>query len=358
MITALALLALLQAATGEPGAARPSVAVETALPGPRGTLVVLNKSDHTASLLALPGGALVATLPTGRGPHEVAVSPDGKTAAVADYGTREAPGKTLTLLDLPARKVRATLDLGEHRQPHGIAWLPEGRRLVVTIQDPHSALLVVDPARGVQAVVPTGQAISHMVALAPDGRRAWVSAIGSGTVSAIDLAGPRVVATVATGAGAEGIAVRPGGREVWVTNREADTVTVLDAATHRPLATLPCADFPIRVAFTPDGRLALVSTARSGEVAVFDAAARRELQRVAMAAPPVAEAPDRLLAARVGGGPAPVGILVPPTGGVAYVANTQADVVSVIDLERLAVVGWLRAGREPDGLGFSPLVLE
>src|SRR5678809_1370978 len=54
------------------------------------TLVVLNKSDATASLIDLAKGTAVATLPTGQAPHEVDVSPDGKRALVANYGTREA----------------------------------------------------------------------------------------------------------------------------------------------------------------------------------------------------------------------------------------------------------------------------
>ena len=75
-----------------------------------GTLVVANKSDATVSLVDTGSGEVVATLPTGEGPHEVAVSPDGKTALVANYGTRGAPGSSLTVIDLPgliwpARKV-------------------------------------------------------------------------------------------------------------------------------------------------------------------------------------------------------------------------------------------------------------
>lgn len=64
-----------------------------------GTLVVANKAEATVSLVDVASGEVVATLPTGAGPHEVAVSPDGRTALVADYGGRE-PGRTLTVIDL------------------------------------------------------------------------------------------------------------------------------------------------------------------------------------------------------------------------------------------------------------------
>ena len=51
-----------------------------------GTLVVLNKAEASASLIDCATGRELAKLPTGQGPHEVAISPDGKTAVVGDYG--------------------------------------------------------------------------------------------------------------------------------------------------------------------------------------------------------------------------------------------------------------------------------
>jgi hypothetical protein len=93
-------------------------------PAPRAgdVLVVLEKEAARARLVDPGSGATLATLPTGPFPHEVAVSPDGRTAVVADYGAQEA-GRTLTVLDLAARRVARTIDLGEYRRPHGIVWL-------------------------------------------------------------------------------------------------------------------------------------------------------------------------------------------------------------------------------------------
>ena len=325
-----------------------------AAPSPvAGTLIVLNKSEATASLLHVASGRIAATVPVGEGPHEVAVSPDGRTAAVSNYGVAGREGRTLTLIDVVSATAVKTIDLGPYRRPHGIHFTPDGRRLVVT-SETSQALLVVDPADGkVVAAIPTGQKVSHMVALSHDGRRAFVANIGSGSMTAFDLVKGERVRTVETGAGAEGIAVSPDGREVWVTNRAADTVSVLFTSTLEVTATLPSATFPIRVAFTPDGRRALVSNARSGEVAVFDSASRRELARIPMRSA-AADTKGRLFA-DFGGSPAPIGILVAPGGDVAWVANANADVIAVLDLAKNEVVDVLRAGREPDGLGFSPL---
>ncbi|HZA51336.1 MAG TPA: cytochrome D1 domain-containing protein [Myxococcaceae bacterium] len=319
-------------------------------PGAAGTLIVLNKSDATASLIDLKAGKVVATLPTGRQPHEAAVSPDGKQVIATNYGTRELAGSTLTVIDVPQRRVVKTIEVGAGRRPHGVLFLDKRRALVTA--EGSQALLIVDAMKGVVAAeIPTAQAVSHMVAASSDGKRAFVTNIGSGTVTAIDLAARKVLAHVATGEGAEGVAVTPNGKEVWVTNRAADTVSVLDATSLRVVATLPSAAFPIRVAMTPDGRRALVSNARSGDVAVFDVAARKEIAR--MRAPLEARSSEGRLLSFAGS--TPIGVLIHQDGKKAYVAHANADAIAVFDLAKLEFAGTLPAGREPDGMALSPL---
>ncbi|MBO7942639.1 YncE family protein, partial [Streptomyces sp. S9] len=116
-------------------------------------------------------------------------------------------------------------------------------------------LLRIDVARGkIVAEIALGAGKGHMVAVAGDGKSAYVTKVDRGTVSRIDLLGNRKTDEVDAGKGAEGVAVRPGGGEVWVTNREAGTVTVHQPQTLAILRTLPSPGFPIRVAFTADGR--------------------------------------------------------------------------------------------------------
>lgn len=307
-----------------------------------GTLLVLNKSDNTMSLLDLASKKSVATIPTGDGPHEVAVSPDGRTAVVCNYGSQLGPGRTLTVIDVGARKVSRTIDLQQYRRPHGIAWL-RGNEVAVTTEG-SKTLLIVDVAAGnITAAIDTDQNGSHMVALAPAHDRAFVANIGSGSVTVIDLQAKRRVANIPSGTGTEGIAISPDQREVWATNRGADTVSIIDVAASKVVATVDSKSFPIRAKFTDDGKHVLVSNAQSGDVAVFDAATRREVRRVTMQSDKSTQ------------GPVPVGILVVPSLSQAFVANTNADTVTVIDLKSWQIVDRLTAGKEPDGLGYSQL---
>lgn len=322
-----------------------------ALPAAAGTLLVANKSDATVDLVDLATGKSRATLPTGEGPHEAAVSPDGTLAVVSNYG-RQEPGSSLTVIDVGRGEVLRTIDLGRHTRPHGLAWVSE-RRLAVTAEG-SGHLLVVDPHAGeVESAVATGQEVSHMVAVTPGGERAFVANIGSGSVTVVDLAKGEKIRDVATGAGAEGIAVTPNGKEVWVTNRAADTVSVIDSGSLEVLAQLPCPDFPIRVAITPDGERALVSAAESGEVVAFDVASRKEVARRKLDLANAPDAAKRLFGDQFGDSPVPVGLLIAPGGGEAWVAATQADAVVVVDTRSLEVKGVVKAGREPDGMAVS-----
>lgn len=316
------------------------------------TLLVANKAEATLTLLDMPAGTAAATLPTGKGPHEVAVSPSGRLALVADYGTREEPGSTLTLIDVPGARVVRTIALGEYRRPHGVRFLDE-RRALVTVEANQAVLVVDVEAQTVLSAVPTGQEVSHMVAATPDGRRAFVANIGSGSINVIDLVERKSVAVVKTGEGAEGIDVTPDGAQVWVTNRAADTVTVLDAATNAVLGTIPSAAFPIRAKATPDGRHVLVSNARSGDISVLSVAERRLERRIPLALQ--ASATEGRLMGDFGSSSVPIGIVVEPGGARAYVAHANADQITVLDLAAWKAVGTLTAGKEPDGMAWSPL---
>lgn len=317
------------------------------------TLIVANKAEATVSLVDLPEGKVVATLPVGTGPHEVAVSPGGRLALIANYGGPgpAGAGSSLTLIDVPAAKVVKTIDLGEYRRPHGLVFLDERRALVTA--EVNKALLEVDVEAGkVAGAVLTGQDVSHMVAVTPDGSRAFVANIGSGSMTAVDLKGKKHLKDVPTGNGAEGIAITPDGKQVWVTNRAADTVTVVDAASLEVLGSLPSAKFPIRAEATPDGKRVLVSNAQSGDLSVFTTADRKLERRVALELTAAKDTEGRLMT-DFGASSVPIGIEIAPDGKRAYVAHAGADQISIVDLEYWKRVGELTAGKEPDGMGYS-----
>ena len=324
-----------------------------AAPG-TGTLVVLNKDEASVSLLDRASGKELLKLNTGVGPHEAAVSPNGRIAVVGNYGAQQG-GHTLSVIDLAAQRVVKTIDLVQYHRPHGIVYLPDGERVVVTAEAERKLLVVNINSGEVELAIDTGAQGSHMVVISPDAKRAYVSSMGSGSMTVIDLVNGERIKIVQTGQGAEGMDISPDGREVWVANNRADTISVIDTVSLEVVATVKCATFPIRVKFTPDGERVLVSNVRSGDVAVFAVNSREIVKRIEMAKgwQPPTDADGNVFSQ----GPVPIGILIPPDGKHAYVANTNVNRVTVIDLETLTITGRLTAGMRPDGLGYSPLIL-
>ncbi len=313
-------------------------------PSGQAILVVLNKSDHEAALVDPETYRVLAKLPTGKGPHEAAASPDGRYAYVSNYGAygvfrqgeppKVEPGHTITVLDLGQRAGKATFDLGSFTRPHGIWVSRDAARLWVTCEGAQT-VLELDAATGkVSKAWKTNQQTSHMVVPTPDEKKLYVANIGSGSVSVIERAGDKVT-TITTGAGAEGIDVSPDGREVWVANRAANTLSVISTASDQVVASFESGgQMPIRVKFAPDGKQVWVSNARSNTVAVFDAASRK-------------------LLATVDVGAVPVGIVITPDGRRAFVANTNANQVTVIDAASRKILRTFSTGAEPDGMAWA-----
>ena len=318
--------------------------------GQAATLVVANKAEATASLIDLDSGETVATLATGHGPHEVGISPDGRFALVTNYGTRDGVGNSMTLIDIVDAVSLRTIDLGAHTRPHGVIWL-DGERVVVTAED-SKALLIVDVGTGeVLQAIDTDQEISHMVAVAPDGKRAYTANIGSGSITVLDLESGTRERNVITGEGAEGVAAPGDGRHVWVTNRAADTVTVLDAASFETVSEMPSAGFPIRATATPKGQV-LVTRARAGDLVIYDAASFEVVRTVDFDLKSM-DVEERLFGDRFGDSSVPIGVIADAAGERAFVAHANADVITEVDLGTGEILRMLRAGREPDGMGYS-----
>lgn len=301
---------------------------------PRGdVLVVGNKQEHDASIIEIESGRTIKRLPTGNGPHEVAISPDGRTAVVANYGAQQ-PGSTLTVIDLPRLAVSATIDLGSYTRPHGIAFFADGRRLAVTSESTRN-VVIVDVASGrVVSAIPTEANGSHMLVISSDGSRIYTANIPDASVSVLDVAGGKLIAKYGVGPAAEAIALTADGRELWVGSNQGGHVRVLDAATGEERARLETPGVPIRVYFDPTGTRALVSSAQGGEVRVFEVATRKLLGTIAVEGQPI-------------------GLTFSTDGRRAYITRNALSRIAEADLSKFTVLRDLETGIGPDAIGLS-----
>jgi DNA-binding beta-propeller fold protein YncE len=317
------------------------------------TLLVANKSEASLSLFRLPGAELVATLPTGEGPHEVAVSPDGRQALVSNYGVPGRPGRSLTLIDVVQARVIGTIELVAGARPHGIEWL-DNRRAVVTAEGLGSLLQVDTGMMAVTNVIGIRQDLAHMVAASAKRGLAFTANIGSDSATAIDLATGRKVTDLRAEAGTEGIALVRDDSELWLSNREAGSLSVFSTGELKPLAHIPLPGFPIRVeADDPRGRV-YVTLPKTNELAVVNVETRQISNLL-----PFAIEPDRKRRTQFGNlapeSSMPIGVLLSGDGTTLFVAHGSAHVISVYDAQSLERLYLIPTGLEPDGMAWSVL---
>jgi WD40 repeat protein len=303
-------------------------------------------NDATATLIDAATRQVVATLPTGASPHEVATSSDGRWAVATNYGNRESIGRTLTLIDVPARKVARTIDVSPHRRPHSATFLPGDSLLAVTSES-SQAILILHVASGtIRRTLSTTQPASHMLAVTADGRHGFTSNVSAGTISLLDMVSG-TAETMPIAPAVEGIGVRPSGDQVWVGSNQNRTVSIVDVRTRAIVDSLVAFGMPYRIAFTPDGGMAIITDPVKAEIRFIEAATRREIDRLVVP-------PDCVVGtAEVAGSASPEGLAVSPDGRWAFVTLQGCNQLAFIDLQTRAVIARAPTGVWPDGVGFA-----
>jgi DNA-binding beta-propeller fold protein YncE len=265
----------------------------------------------------------------GAGPHEAAVSPDGRVAVVTIYGT-QPPGNQLAVIDLVTDSVVRTIDLGTYTRPHGAVFLAGRSDRVVVTSESTNNIVLVDLTTGAVDAIPTNARASHMVAVSADGARAWTANIVDNTVSEIDLTARRFVRSFAVPSRPEGIAVTPDGSEVWVGSNETGAVTVISTSTGAIAHTLTGTTFPYRLTASPDGTRMAVVDGTGNRLVIADVASHLVVGSVALASPR--------------------GVAIAPDNRTAYVTLAGGQ-LAVIDLASMVVSRTVPVQASPDGVG-------
>jgi len=325
-------------------------------PARAGLLVVANQEGASATIIDAATMKTLATLPVGVGPHEAAVSPDGRWAVVTNYGNKEVLGNTLSVIDLnaPTLSVVRTIDLGEYHRPNGAVFIQDGHKIVVT-SETSQRLVVVDFASGkVDTALATNARGSHMVAVRRDGKRAWTANIGDGNVTEFDLDARRTVRSLPAAPMDEGIATTPGGILLWVGSNSEKTVTIIDTEKGEKIGTLTGFGSPYRIGISRTGRVAVVNDPVGNKIWLFEVGSNRELARLDLGK-------EKGIVLKDGGPPGeagagPEGITFDPIADIAFVTLHGTNQVAAVDLATHKIVGVGSVGAGPGGIAFSPLV--
>jgi YVTN family beta-propeller protein len=170
----------------------------------------------------------------------------------------------------------------------------------------------------------------HGIVLSPDGRYAYVACSAGAAVAVLDVAGERLVTTIALSPPAEpfGITISADGRYLYVTDNFSSALDVIDTTTMRFVTSVQVGLRPALVARAPDGGTLYVANGQGASVSVLDLTRDPAHPRV------------RATVRTVG---YPHGIAVTPDGRYIVVANTISRNLSVIDTTTDAVVATMQS---------------
>jgi YVTN family beta-propeller protein len=237
-----------------------------------------------------PPAFVLATIPAGRAPTYLAMTPDGSRVYAASDGV-------LQVIETTGNTVVAKLSINP--SPTGIAVTPNGARLLVT--NLFSVRLTVVDAATDTVATPIG------------------------------LLGERF-----TG-GFGRIAVLRDGSAAWIAN-QANEVLAIVRLDDGSVQSRDIDMRPVDVAFSPDGRTAYVAGCKEqcvpGTVEVISTA-------------------QRLTQGYISVGPSPYRIAMAPDGAAFFTTNLADSSLSVVDTRSQSAVATVRVGVEPTGLAVA-----
>lgn len=294
-------------------------------------LVVAGNAEHRAAIVDAKTFESLASLPVGEGPHEIAVSQEGRFAYVAISGPREKPGKSITVLDIKRRTVKTNFDLGEYVQPHDLRVSNDGALLWVTCAPAQTVLEIATDTGSIKRKWKTGQDGGWMLAVTSDERKLYVANFEGKSLSVIDRVHD-AARTIPMRGGQMALDVSPDGREVWVGDYENNHITVIASANDSIVATFSSGgERLLRLKFTPDGKQVLAPHGGSKSISIFDA--RQRAMRAKL---------ELTLAPKV--------IAISGDGKRAFLTNPADHQATVIDIAARKVERTFATGKTPDGI--------
>lgn len=209
--------------------------------------LVTNNESNNVTVIDGKTYNVVQNVPTGKGPHGFRISQDSKTAYIANMGE-----DTVSVIDITALKETKKINVGKTPVTAGIT--KDGKTLAVTL-NAENMLAIVDLATDKVEKIPVGQGPAQ-VFIQTDDKFALVANQGtkqqpSNTMSKVDLASKKVVATIEAGKGAHGLVTSNDNKFVYVTNMYENTVSVIDNNANKMIGTVAVGETPNGITYKP-----------------------------------------------------------------------------------------------------------
>ena len=241
-------------------------------------LIVTAKTAHKVHFLEAATLTMTATIDMPGSTHELALSPDGRTAYGSVYGDgvfaqRVNPDRRIVVIDLPSKSLMRTIDLGAVYAPHGVMMDTSGT--LWSSGELGNAVLAIDPETDFVRKIDVG-ATAHWVAVSHVTGKLFVS-IKQDSIVVVDSVRRAAIDRIRLPHVVEGLAISPDGGTLYACAQDAAELYAIDARTHvvRHTVVIDGADAAKRqmrrVRVSPDNEYVVVSSNQDAHAAIFQA---------------------------------------------------------------------------------------
>jgi len=302
----------------------PITATITVTPVLTGFAYIADNEFNTVSVINTTTDSVVATIPVGKAPFAVSVSPDGTRAYVCNWNSNN-----VSVINTATNAVITSIAVGD--QPFGIVVSPNGTRAYVADNVSNSVSVINTTTNVVISTITVGPA-PYGICISPDGSSVYIANSNGASVSVISTASNKVVNTIPLPSNAIGIAVSPDGSTLYAANTMSNTISVINIKTNADVTLIQVAQgTPVSVTVSPDGSLLYVASQVAGTISVFNTS-------------------TNALVTIIKAGPSVFGISLSPDGSRLYVPSGYNSVL-VINTLTNAVIETVTVGASPDSFG-------
>jgi YVTN family beta-propeller protein len=317
----------------------PSYTIKTS-----GKLYVISKKSEDIQVIDLSSGKEIAEIPIDILSHEIVTTADENNVVYTNYESND--GNAIKVINAKNNTFEKTIPLDSNIKVNGIAATHNPNEVAVIDYANNNLLVINIETNRIERRISTKQKKSHLLVFHPNKSIAYVTNIDSGSISVIDINLNKVIKIIPCGIGRKGIDITPDGSEIWVTNTKESSITVINTSTYEIVTTLKTGVEPMKLKFSIDGKYCLVVNVIDGCISVYNQETKKKIKNIILKGKKTLV--DKILYHT----PRPVNILMHPNGLYAFVANSNANKIEVIDMKTFTLVSTIGTGNIPDGMAF------
>ena len=332
-------------------------------------LIVVEESDSSIGFYD-PNKGEIGRIKTGFWPHEIAVSDDGKTAYVTNFGIKDydenigVPGASISVIDIQniceVKRLYTYKDLAEYKKykaPHGVKISPDGSKLYVNVEGEDEEMLIYNINGSSAFPIQLFKIASefnpenkkenfisnfdieegtHSFLFSEDGKYLFLSS-GKKGVFKIDANSGKLIDNILSDENnpVRGLTYTSDGKKLIVSGR--NKITIVDPITLKVENTF--SNFGVSQLLysqpTPDGKYILAPAVWESVILVIDITNGKEVTRIQVGIDPIHIAFDK-------------------TSNKAYISHGRSKYITVINLTTLRVENKIETKGGPNGIAVIP----